>query len=84
MGNYEKSPIKVGKKCKNLPNTAGYKGENITKKSFLWSLEGLKSVKLVQILLGTTAKIFTKKHFFYFFQYRLLIYASMDCIWSIY
>ena len=24
------------------------------------------------------------KSIFYFFQYRLLIYASMDCIWSIY
>ena len=31
-----------------------------------------------------TLKIFSKKMFFFIFQYRLLIYASMDCIWSIY
>ena len=44
------------KKCKTRPITASNNDENITKKSFLESWEGLKSVKLVQIQHGTPVK----------------------------
>ena len=60
---YKKTSIKGGKKCKTHPNTASNNGKNITKKPFSESWEGLKIVKLVQILHGTQAKIAQKSQF---------------------
>ena len=48
MRKYEKKTcIKGGKKCKTRPNTASNNGENIMKKPFSGSWEGLKREKLV-------------------------------------
>ena len=46
----KKTCIKGGEKCKTRSNTASNNGENIMKKPFLGSWEGLKREKLVQIL----------------------------------
>ena len=59
----EKKSIEGGQKCKTRANTGSNNGDNITKKPFLESWEGLKSVKLVQIQHGTPAKISQKSHF---------------------
>ena len=58
-----KKSRKAEKKCKTRPNSASNDGENITKKPFLGSWEGLKSQKFVQILHSTRAKISQKTQF---------------------
>ena len=59
----EKTYIKGGKKCKTRPNTASNNGENIMKKQFLGSWEGLKREKLVQILNFSRAIMSQKSQF---------------------
>ena len=58
-----KKSRKAEKKCKTRPNSASNDGENITKKPFLGSWEGLKSEKLLQILNGIPAKMSRKSQF---------------------
>ena len=59
----KKTCIKGEKKCKTHPNTASYNGENIMKKQFLVSWEGLKREKLVEILHFSRAIISQKSQF---------------------
>ena len=59
----KKTCIKGGKKCKTRPNTASNNGENIMKKPFLGSWEGLKRENLVQILNFSRAIMSQKSQF---------------------